>query len=73
MRFQKILFPTDFSEGSASALKYAADMARTYGARLYLLHVIYDIASASGLHVPHISVDDMYKEFESEAKKEIER
>ena len=36
---RNILAPTDFSETSDLALRHAVDAARTYGARLYLLHV----------------------------------
>lgn len=73
MEIKRILFPTDFSEGSSHALPYAIDMARHYGARLYLLHVIYDIAKTTGWYVPHISMDEMYKDMEESAKKELER
>jgi nucleotide-binding universal stress UspA family protein len=73
MEIKKILFPTDFSEGALNALPYAVDIAKSYGAKLYMLHVIYDIATASGLHVPHVSVDEMYKELDISAKKELER
>jgi len=73
MEMKSILFPTDFSEGSAQALKYAVDMANRYGAKLYVIHVIYDIAKASGWYVPHVSVDQMYKDIESSAKKELDR
>jgi len=73
MEIKSILFPTDFSEGSSQALKYAVDMAKKYGAKLYIVHVIYDIAKASGWYVPHVSVDQMYKDIEISAKKELER
>lgn len=73
MEIKKILFPTDFSEGAQSALPYAIELARQYGARLYIVHVIYDIAKASGLHVPHINLDKLYGEIETAALKEIER
>lgn len=73
MQIKKILFPTDFSEGAKNAIPYAVDMAKTYGAKLYLLHVIYDIATASGLHIPHTSVDQMYSELQATAQKELER
>lgn len=73
MEIKKILFPTDFSEGALNALPYALDMAKSYGAKVYLLHVIYDIATASGLHIPHISVDEMYKELDASARKELEK
>lgn len=73
MEIKRILFPTDFSDGALNALPYALDMAKSYGAKLYLLHVIYDIATASGLHIPHISVDEMYKELDASARKELEK
>ncbi|NTU42863.1 MAG: universal stress protein [Nitrospirales bacterium] len=73
MEIKKILFPTDFSEGAMNALPYAIDLAKSYGAQIYLMHVVYDIASASGLYVPHVSVSEMYKELEASAEKELER
>ncbi len=73
MDIKRILFPTDFSEGALNALSYAVDMAKSYGAKLYMLHVIYDIATASGLHVPHVSVDEMYKELDASARKELDK
>jgi nucleotide-binding universal stress UspA family protein len=72
MEIKSILFPTDFSEGSSQALQYAIDMAKRYGARLYVMHVIYDIAKASGMYVPHTSVDKMYSEIQEGARKELE-
>ncbi|MBZ0155784.1 MAG: universal stress protein [Alphaproteobacteria bacterium] len=73
MTIKKILFPTDFSEGALNALPYAVDMAKNYGAKLFLLHVVYDIANASGLYVPHVSIDEMYKELEAGARRELEK
>ena len=37
-RIRNILHPTDFSEPSAHALRFAAALARDYGARLVVLH-----------------------------------
>jgi nucleotide-binding universal stress UspA family protein len=73
MEIKGILFPTDFSEGSAQALQYAVDMSKRYGAKLYVVHVIYDIAKATGWYVPHVSMDEMYKDIQEGAKKELER
>lgn len=70
---KSILYPTDFSDGSRAALPMLADIARKYGAKVYVLHVIYDIAQASGWYVPHASMDEMYKEIDAAAKKEIEK
>jgi nucleotide-binding universal stress UspA family protein len=40
--FDKILVPTDFSDHAHEALRYAAELARSFGASLTILHV-YDI------------------------------
>src|SRR6516162_9835264 len=40
----RILVPTDFSKYSHNALTYAAAFAEKFGAELYLLHVVQDLA-----------------------------
>jgi nucleotide-binding universal stress UspA family protein len=72
MKIKSILFPTDFSEGSFHALPYAADFAKTYNAKLYILHTIYDVIKATDSHIPHISTDELYKELNEWAMKEID-
>jgi nucleotide-binding universal stress UspA family protein len=39
IKLEKILFPTDFSEASENAKRYAIIFAKAFGARLYLLTV----------------------------------
>ena len=74
MEIRRILLPTDFSEVSSVALEYAIDMMRRYGAKLYIIHVIHDISKRiGGWYTPHPSVDEMSKDIESAAKKELER
>ena len=73
MIVKNILFPTDFSEGASHALSYAVDLAKTYGAKLYVMNVIHDIDLSSNMHIPHRSVDIMYSEFEASAKKALEK
>jgi nucleotide-binding universal stress UspA family protein len=73
MKVERILFPTDFSEGSSLALRSAVDMAKMYNAKLHIVHVVYDFAKVTGSHVPHISADELYKEMNSWAQKEIDR
>lgn len=41
---RRILVPTDFSKHSQNALRYAAEFAGKFGAELYLLHVVQDLA-----------------------------
>ena len=73
MEIKKILFATDFSEGSSNSLPYAVSIAKKYGAKLYFVHVIYDIAKTSGSYVPHVSLDELYKDMEKNAKVELEK
>ena len=40
IKLNKILFPTDFSELSTVALKYAREFAELFSAQLYCLHVV---------------------------------
>ncbi len=42
IRFQQILFPTDFSELSTAALAYARLIAETFEAQFHCLHVVDD-------------------------------
>ncbi len=73
MEVKRILFPTDFSEGSAHAIPYVVDLTRHYNARLFIVHVIYDIAKATGWYVPHVNMDELYQDLEVNARKECER
>ena len=40
MQIKNILVPTDFSEGSAEAVRYAFDLAASLGATLHIVHVL---------------------------------
>ena len=46
--FRKILVPTDFSETAETALHYARELARQFGAELHLLHVCEDPMRLAG-------------------------
>ncbi len=72
MEIKRIFFPTDFSERSLHALPYAVEMAKTYSAKLYVLHVIYDMGASSGLPLPEGAGEAMYAELEEIARKELE-
>jgi len=73
MEIKRILFPTDISEGSAHAVPFVTDLTKHYGARLYVIHVMYDVARATGWYVPHMSMDELYRDIETNARKEIEK
>jgi universal stress protein A len=40
IEIQKILVPTDFSEYSQHALKYAVALAQSFKAKLYVVHIL---------------------------------
>lgn len=44
---KKILVPTDFSEYSDAALKYAIDLAKQGGGKIYLLHVVHVVQACA--------------------------
>ncbi len=73
MEIKRILFPTDISEGSAHAVPFVTDLTKHYGAKLYVIHVMYDVARATGWYVPHMSMDELYRDIETNARKEIEK
>jgi nucleotide-binding universal stress UspA family protein len=43
IRIKNVLVATDFSEPSAVALDYGRELARTYGAKLHVLHIVEDL------------------------------
>jgi len=71
--FKRILFPTDFSDLSKSASAYAISLARCFGAKLYVLHVVNRTGEASGMYVPHISFENLEKEEQSEEAKSLKK
>ncbi|HDY89797.1 MAG TPA: universal stress protein [bacterium] len=73
MKIEKILFPTDFSEGSYNAVPYAVDFSRQYNAKLYIVHIIYDFTKATYSHIPHISSDQVVDDITVWAENEIDK
>ena len=73
MEIRRILFPTDLSGGSANAVPYVTDLAGRYGAKLFVVHVLYDVARTTGWYVPHVNFDELYADMETGAMKELEK
>lgn len=71
MKINKILFPTDFTGGNRYAAEYAADLVDKYDARLYLLHVIYDITKDTGFYGSRLDLDALYAEVKQSASDEL--
>jgi nucleotide-binding universal stress UspA family protein len=68
---KNILVATDFSEPSGVALAYGRDLARTYNARLHVLHVVEDMLLR---HAPEIGAfsGDFQAEIEARASDQLQ-
>ena len=62
MKYQNILVPIDFSDGSSLALSHAVDYARTMGSTIHLLHIIQPITYPIGMEIAHYNFSDVEKE-----------
>jgi nucleotide-binding universal stress UspA family protein len=63
-----ILVPTDFSEPSANALRYARAFAENFNAALHLLHVL-EVPVFTGWEAPPLVLEDL----EQGARNQLER
>lgn len=73
MKFTNILVPVDFSEFSSSALDYALYLAKSYKARITILHVI-ALYQESFTRIEHLSVlEEVIAAHEKERKKLLEQ
>jgi nucleotide-binding universal stress UspA family protein len=72
MQIKRILFPTDFSENAEYAFQYALTFAREFGAKLYVLHVIYFPPQMPEYDIGQV-IDGLVKNAEKTLKKLIEK
>lgn len=72
-RFERILFPTDFSGSSEDAACYALMLARQHGSELFALHVVETPIETAGIHVPHPSYEQQGEESLQAALDMLER
>ena len=70
MTLKNILVATDFSEPSGVALNYGRDLARSYNARLHVLHVVEDILMRYSPEIAY-AVPQMQKDLEESAKRDL--
>jgi nucleotide-binding universal stress UspA family protein len=66
-----ILVPTDFSEPSATALRYGRDLARSYGATLHVIHVAEDLITRYSLDMYPTGVDEMQEDLEKTSRQRL--
>jgi len=70
--FNKILVVSRSTEHCVSVLRTGISLARTYGAKLYLLHIIHDPFNLKGWNLPTPSFGDEYKKMTEKARKEMD-
>jgi universal stress protein A len=69
---QNVLVATDFEEAAAVALTYGRSLARTFGARLHVVHVLDDIGSrAASMAAYGLDIGRMQVELEEAAKQRL--
>lgn len=73
MNFQQILFPTDFSERSASASKYVAAMAALFHSKITLVHAVDDPLGWYGSTDPEKAVEIDLPKARSESAESLAR
>ena len=69
---KKILFPTDFSKGSAKAAQMAKTIAEVSGAELIVLHVVNDMKDSYLKKMPLDVAQALIKEVELATKAEMD-
>jgi len=71
IRVKTILFPTDFSETSQEAARYAISFAREFKAKVFVLHVVNEKIFTESSMPRVVSVEEMEREMTEEARKRL--
>jgi nucleotide-binding universal stress UspA family protein len=69
---KNVLVATDFGEASDAALTYGRDLARTFGARLHVLHVAENVVVRFANEMSMAFLPELQTQIEEEARKRIE-
>ncbi len=73
--FKKILVPTDFSEFSQYALKYACAFAKISGGSIECVHIVdttFSTVGSGGVYAPTASLEKAMQAIRAQAKKELD-
>lgn len=71
LKIERILCPTDFSDFSAKAYDYAVSLARHYGSRVFLQHVIQPVTYAYPYYAFPDSVSELYWNLSEHAQEQL--
>ncbi len=69
--FKKILVVSRSTEHCVTVLRNGISLARTFGAKLYLLHIIHDPFNLDGWNLPTPSFSDEYEKMTTKAREEM--
>jgi nucleotide-binding universal stress UspA family protein len=72
IEIKSILFPTDFSEYSNHALKYAVALAESFKAKLVVLHVCEHPIAGSGIEAYHFAIPEYVLDLEQRERKALD-
>ena len=72
VEYKNILICTDFSEDANIAFLHALNLAKKYGAKLHILHIIHDPFNLNGWNLPAPAFNDEYKKMADKARKELD-
>ncbi len=73
IRIANVLVATDFGPAAKSALDYGRDIARTFGAKLHVLHVIENPMLWAGAEAPTVDFMAVQRDLEAGAHAALER
>jgi universal stress protein A len=73
IKLKQILVPTDFSENSEVAGRYARAMAEAFGAQLHLMHVLEDPYAATLDPLSFVPSQTFYEEIEEQTRARLTR
>jgi len=73
IQFANILVATDFSPASAAAFRYAADLARLYGAKLFVLNAITPVINPMTPPQGWAELEKAAQEYQRERREEIKQ
>ena len=69
---KNILVATDFGESAAVAMAYGRDLARTFNARVHVVHMVEDVLLRYSPEVA-FAVPDMQKDLEAAARRDLDK